>query len=81
MDFLAFLLPVGMFGVIFVAGIIGIIVGSAVSFRSGITVVFFGFSFAASATVALASQGSILGWIFAGISALLFGVVLRKAYD
>ena len=77
MDFLAFLLPVGMFGVIFVAGIIG----TAVSFRSGITVVFFGFSFAASATVALASQGSILGWIFAGISALLFGVVLRKAYD
>jgi len=73
----------GLAVVIIVSSIIGALVGSTMRFgrfgSSGFALISTTLSFAIALTVAITFAGTAIGWLFAALTAVIFGIMLRGA--
>ena len=80
---MSILLGAAFFALVVVCIFVGTILGSGMSFRSfgssGTAILGSGGSFAACITVAVVASGGPLTWVFGGLAALIFGVIMRGA--
>lgn len=83
MSIITIFVAVGMFLLAAVGTFVGTMFGGAVNFSrfgtSGLGLLGSGGSFAACVTVAALGGGNVLSWVFVGLAALIFGVIMRGA--